>query len=220
LVPVATLHIEHYRSIRALTLRLGRVNTVVGANGTGKSNLYRALRLLHVAAVGRLAETFVLEGGMPSVLYAGPKRRDEIYGVRLVVGVDFETFSYRLACGVPTPRETVFRLDPEVKEEDFGVAVTGRKRPISLCERRNQVVTVRSESGERDTLVEPFNPAESILSQLIDPRRFPELAYLRMTLSDWRFYHQFRTDSEAPARQLRLGVRSPVLADDGSNLVS
>ena len=215
---VSSIHIEHYRSIRLLSLRLGQVTTVVGANGTGKSNLYRALRLLQAAAAGRLAETFALEGGMPSALYAGPKRRNEIHNVRLVVGIKVDSFTYQLACGLPTPRPTAFKLDPEVKEEDLGVSVSGRKRPVPLCERRNNVVTVRADSGARDTLIEPFDATESILSQLIDPRRFPELALVRMTLADWRFYHQFRTDAEAPARQPRLGVRSPVLADDGANL--
>ena len=217
---VTAVHIEQYRSIRSLSLRLGPVTTVVGANGTGKTNLYRALRLLHAAAMGRLAEAFADEGGMPSALYAGVKRRDEIHGVRLTVGVDFDSFSYRLACGLPTPRQTAFKLDPEVKEEDLGVRVTGRKRPLPLCERRGNVVTVRTDSGERDTFVDPLDETESVLAQLADPRRYPELALARMTLASWRFYHQFRIDPEAPARLPRLGVRSPVLAEDGANLAA
>lgn len=70
---VSAVHIELYRSIRSLTLRLGQITTIVGANGTGKNNLYRALRLLHAGAIGRLAEAFAEEGGMPSALYARPK---------------------------------------------------------------------------------------------------------------------------------------------------
>lgn len=217
---VTSVHIEQYRSIRSLTLRLGQVTTVVGANGTGKSNLYRALRLLHAAAMGRLAEAFADEGGMPSALYAGPKRRDEIHGVRLTVGVEVDSFSYRLACGLPTPGASAFALDPMVKEEDLGALVTGRKRPVPLCERRGNVVTVRTDDGVRDTFTEPLDAAESVLAQLLDPRRYPELALVRMTLAGWRFYHQFRTDTEAPARFPRLGVRSPVLAEDGANLAA
>ena len=41
-----------------------------------------------------------------------------------------------LGCGLPTPRPTAFRLDPEVKEEDIGVHLDGRKRPMPLCERK------------------------------------------------------------------------------------
>ena len=40
------LAVAHYRSLRELVVPLGRLTVVTGANGTGKSSLYRALRLL------------------------------------------------------------------------------------------------------------------------------------------------------------------------------
>ena len=47
---IETLAISGYRSLRDLVLPLGRLNLVTGANGSGKSSLYRALRLLGDAA--------------------------------------------------------------------------------------------------------------------------------------------------------------------------
>jgi predicted ATPase len=41
-----TLAIENYRSLRMLVLPLTSLTIVTGGNGTGKSSLYRALRLL------------------------------------------------------------------------------------------------------------------------------------------------------------------------------
>ena len=41
-----TLAVGNYRSINNLVMPLGRLNLITGANGSGKSNLYRALRLL------------------------------------------------------------------------------------------------------------------------------------------------------------------------------
>jgi predicted ATPase len=49
------------------------LTVVVEANGSGKTNLYRALRLLAVGAEGGLAKALLGEGGMPSVLFAGDK---------------------------------------------------------------------------------------------------------------------------------------------------
>ena len=49
--------IAGYRSIRSIILRLGQLNVVTGANGSGKSNVYRSLKLIADAAAGRLAES-------------------------------------------------------------------------------------------------------------------------------------------------------------------
>jgi predicted ATPase len=36
----------------------------------------------------------------------------------------------------------------------------------------------------------------------------------------WRFYDQFRTDLEAPARMPQVGTHTPVLSNDGSDLAA
>ena len=45
-VELTELRAAGYRSLRDVHLPLGRVTVVVGANGSGKTNLYRVLRLL------------------------------------------------------------------------------------------------------------------------------------------------------------------------------
>lgn len=215
---IARVTIANYRSIRDLRLSLARVTVLLGANGCGKTNCYRALRLMHAAAAGRLAETFAEEGGMPSALWAGKRKQHEV--VRMAIGVEFERYAYTLACGLPTPKDTLFKLDPEVKEEDITVRVDGRVRPVPMCERRNHVVTVRGVDGGRVVLDDRLDLGESVLAQLADPSRYGELALVRGYLLDWRFYHQFRTDQHSPLREERIGFRSPVLASDGHNLAS
>ena len=58
-----TLAIAHYRSLHGLVLPLQQLNVVTGDNGSGKSSLYRALRLLAETAQGGVAAG------------AGPRRR-------------------------------------------------------------------------------------------------------------------------------------------------
>jgi len=41
-----TLAVENYRSLRNIVVPLGRLNVIQGANESGKSNLYKSLRLL------------------------------------------------------------------------------------------------------------------------------------------------------------------------------
>ncbi len=46
------LAISGYRSLRDVRVTLGALNVVTGANGSGKSSLYRALKLLADIAQG------------------------------------------------------------------------------------------------------------------------------------------------------------------------
>ena len=70
---ISRLCISGYRSLRDVRLEIGQLTVVTGANGSGKSSLYRALRLLADVAQGRIIQSLALEGGLPSVLWAGPE---------------------------------------------------------------------------------------------------------------------------------------------------
>jgi predicted ATPase len=65
------IHIAGYRSLVNLRLLLGQLTVVHGQNGTGKSNIYKALRLLSRLAEGQFAKAVAEEGGMNSLLWAG-----------------------------------------------------------------------------------------------------------------------------------------------------
>ena len=67
-----TIAISGYRSVRNLVLPLEPLTVITGANGTGKSSLYRALRLLGEVAQGRAIGSLAAEGGLQSTLWAGP----------------------------------------------------------------------------------------------------------------------------------------------------
>jgi predicted ATPase len=215
-MPVQTLSITGYRSIKHVYLPLQRVNVVVGPNGSGKTNLYRAMYILQQAAMGRLASTLAQEGGMPSLLWAGP-RKDE--PVRLKIAVRFEQLSYCLECGLPPPGLSAFVLDPEVKDERLYLH-QGAKN-IQMMGRANGSVWTRDDHGRREQFPPlQLSPSESILAELREPHRFPELSMLRQQIIGWRFYHQFRNDLTSPIRQPQVGVRTPVLSDDGHDLAA
>ena len=60
--------------MRDVRLNLGALNVVTGANGSGKSSVYRAVRLLADIAQGRIIQSLAAEGGLHSTLWAGSER--------------------------------------------------------------------------------------------------------------------------------------------------
>src|ERR1041385_6494151 len=124
-----TLAVENYRSLRSIVVPLGRLNVIQGANGSGKSNLYKALRLLADTAAGGVVSSLAREGGLKSTFWAGPERlskgmragRVPVQGtlrreaVRLKLGFSGKDFGYCITMGLPVPSSSAFALDPEIK---------------------------------------------------------------------------------------------------------
>lgn len=213
---ITTLAFAGYRSLRELHLAIGQLTVITGGNGTGKSNIYRALRLLVDAADGNLGRALAREGGMASARWAGgdAPRKASTGGTRLSIGFADNQIAYELRLGLPAPGDP-FPLDPEVKEESIRVA--GKPRTF-LLDRRHHAVAVRDEEGRPQTFNAELDIYESVLSQLAEPHRFPVLSALRERIRRWRFYHQIRTDPDSPLRTPVVGARTPVLAHDGRDL--
>jgi predicted ATPase len=230
---LTTLAVENYRSLRDLVLPLSGLTVVTGPNGSGKSSLYRALRLLADASRNGAVAALAREGGLPSTLWAGPETigravregrspvqgtvRSKAIGLRL--GFAGDEFGYALDLGLPVPGETMFNLDPEFKRE---AVWSGRAlKPSSLlADRAGPAVRTRVASGSWGEDVHRIRLTDSMLSEFADPRACPELLVVRERIRGWRFYDHFRTDADAPARQPRIGTRTPVLAHDGADLAA
>jgi predicted ATPase len=104
--------------------------------------------------------------------------------------------------------------------EEETVTFHYRGRAQKLLERRGPAAFARDDKGVRQELGSELMASETALGSLEDPARFPDLYALKRTMLDWRFYHEMRTDLEAPLRRPCLAVASPTLASDGSNLAA
>lgn len=216
---LSEFQVEAYRSLRSLHLRLKRITIIIGANGSGKSNLYKSLRLLAAAAHGNLARSIVDEGGMPSVLWSGElSKKEHPRRLKLTIKLD-GGLKYHLALGLPQLDATnPFPFDPLVKEEQVSWLSEGEK--TVLFNRKAAAVDARDSRGKSLNFFEELNHSESILSQLSEPHRFPELSALRQEILSWRFYHRFRTDEESLLRQEQSATYTACLNHDGSDLAA
>jgi len=230
---LTALAVSNYRSLRNLVLPIQRLNVITGANGTGKSNVYRALRLLADTAQGRVVWSLAREGGLQSTLWAGPEetsravRRGDypVQGtirrkpVNLSLGFASEEFGYLIDLGLPPPGQSAFSLDPEIKRECIWCGPVLRPSAL-LAERERCVVRTRSEQGEWRVVSDNLSPFDTMMTHATDPRNAPEMLTLRESIRAWRFYDHFRTDSDAPARSAQIGTRTPVLGNDGVDLAA
>jgi predicted ATPase len=229
---IEILAISGYRSLRNLVLPLGRLNLVTGANGTGKSSLYRALRLLGDAALNSVVASLAREGGLPSTLWAGPEtiarsvRQGDFpvqgtprqKAVSLKLGFAASPFSYCIDMGYPPPGQMAFPLDPAIKRECIWHGSVYRRASV-LVDRNNRLVQLApAKHSEPEILTKELSSTDSMLASIADPQRAPEMLAVREAIRGWRFYDGFRTDFASPARLAQIGTFTPVLSNDGTDL--
>jgi predicted ATPase len=82
---ITRIHVEGFRSLRDVTLALGRVTVLIGPNGSGKSNLLSFLQLVQAMHAGALQAFVGRRGGASGLLHYGPKVTE-----RLQFRLDFE----------------------------------------------------------------------------------------------------------------------------------
>lgn len=231
------LAIEGYRSIRSLVVDLAPLTVVTGRNGTGKSSLYRALRLLAAAGQARAVAELAADGGLDAVRWAGPEKisravreggptqglvRSGPVALKLGFG-STDGLGYAIDLGLPVPQgsaavPSLFDRDPIIKQEHVFAGLDPRPAGV-LLERKGPLARVSGDGGWRE-LTRGLAAWTSVLDEHAGATESPEIAGVRRAMRAWRFHDGFRTDAGAPARQPQVGTRSPRLDDDGGNLAA
>jgi predicted ATPase len=194
-------------------LELKSLNVLIGPNGSGKSNLIDAISLLQ-AAPRDLMEPIRTGGGIAEWLWKGsPAGHAELIAV-----VDYRAqnqgwLSHKLWLDIESQRpQLVHEL---IRREDDSLVFD--RRPNGSVR-----LAVSADGGPQQPLeIEPNNfvANRSLLSQLKDPRAYPELTLLGNEYGKIRFYREWSLGRDSPPHKSQpTDLASDFLQEDAANL--
>lgn len=201
-----------------IDLPLGNLNVLIGPNGSGKSNLLEVLALLKAAPKSLPAPVKEM-GGVREWLWKGAGSPPEAT-VQAIVNYSHgkkQPLRHGLCVAEHGGRFEV--VDEWIENEK---PLVNQLKPYIFYrfQRGNPVLNVFQPEAERRSLKrENVKPEQSILSQVRDPEKYPELAWLQQRYEQIRL---FRNWSFGPGALLRreqstLGSND-FLEDGGENL--
>lgn len=138
---ITEIEIEGFKSLEKVHLELGGFNLFIGANASGKSNFFDALRVLQGIGYGfTIDEIFNgkpkgaasevwegIRGGTGSALFTGREQEREQLGLSLVVGRGLDSCRFSM---VVNPRFSFLEL--EVKDRSGNLIWENRSSPGEL----------------------------------------------------------------------------------------
>ena len=166
----STVAVSGYRSLRDVLLPLGRLTVVTGANGTGKSSVYRALRLLAACGRGEVVGALAREGGLESALWAGPESLGQARRGHAVQGTGRkDRVAVRLGVGAAGPGGASYLVDLGIPVQGVVLDTDGARRPSAF---------LRSLSGRRWSERSIILLVMQSIDNSITLRRHPKLGVL------------------------------------------
>lgn len=198
-----------------IDLPLESLNVLIGANGSGKSNLLEVLALLR-AAPTNFPQPIKEMGGVREWLWKGTPAVQEAV-VEAVVENPRGAIALRHTLSIAENGGRFEVVDECIENEQ---PYQGKTEPHFFYRfQRGDPVLNDAQEKARKLRRESVKPDQSVLSQVRDPERYPEVAWLQ---ERYEAIQLFRNWPFGPAAALRNSqsahARSDFLADGGENL--
>jgi predicted ATPase len=194
-----TLNLNGFRSIKQLeNFTMGPITVLVGANGSGKSNLIGFFRMMNHVMQGGLQRFLQDGGGASNFLHFGPSHTHILEAsliFRSGAGLKTELYTYRCELGFAAVDRLIF-FHEEVQSE-----IAGTDTPETI-------------------LFENIEPSESNLSREINPEPRQAETFIRQFLNEVRVFHFHDTSMTSRLRNYCDQDDAPFLRAEGGNLAA
>jgi len=224
---IKEIKISNFLSFKEETLNMTHFPTVlVGINGSGKSNIFKALRLLRegVSGIGLKSFVFDILGGIDNIRFKSAETVD--MPVKLQFKLDGEILKkygfgftndviYTIELQKPQNVSNFYVRERMVSENGF-VHMEFDKGSGHLRElKKDETVEHQPEMVKYHDFVEP---TELALSKIYDTNRYYALSTIRKAIADMVIYDYFDTTPHSAIRRPMLPTSGKRLSANGSNL--
>ncbi|MEU9669556.1 AAA family ATPase [Streptomyces bobili] len=219
------LHVENFRSLRDVTIPLGPLTVLVGANGVGKSNVLKVFDLLADIIRTDLEPALETRGGFDEVAFWGGPKPPTTLRIRLKA-----TWTTHSSPNAPDEYDLKVRRYSAPGNKDRGryrltrsesfqfKRTRGRGRRITVSGERATVVDTRPSSGLEDSSefgIQRLSSGLSTLPRLSSAEGGTEVARVAHQLSSLRV---FDVNVDAARRPSRVHYDS--LSSNADNLAA
>ncbi|MCT7994567.1 AAA family ATPase [Laspinema sp. C5] len=230
---------ENFFSFRGpTTVKLNPgLNILLGINGSGKSNLLKAIQLLYQAIIGNGLEYIFLKtwGGFPTVANFNANEKDYIKlsfefdkefinniknqkGYQFRENPIYELTIYKMASTSYWLAEKLYSISPSSTQDDFIFMEMNNAQGV--ISKRREDGKVRLEKYPEQNQEITFKSTEPALSQISDPERFYPLFTLKRALESAAVYSNFDTTFSSLIRQPASYSTETTLLPNGQNLIT
>lgn len=174
-----------------VVFEFGRLNILVGPNGSGKSNLIDCLRIFKNCPLD-VQETFKDAGFEEWLFRSGSDDSPASIEVHLELPKVSSHMRHRLQLGPPL--RSLAQIEETIEEVE---ALSDYAQPIIFFQSQHGRASVTYQDSDIDWRVQrslaedEYHPHQSIVAQLRDVQRYPEITRLAELYSNWRVYSEW-----------------------------
>lgn len=204
---IQELEIKGFRSLRDVRWTPGKLNVLIGLNGSGKSNLLDACALLQEAARGKLAQGIIGRGGIAPLLWDG---QEKFISWKLTVRQqDNPLFSYFLEA-----RQLGTTSNYSIDFENL----TGND--TSYIDRTGGNAIIFDSERGHVSYPDSIPDSQTLLSLWAGPFGSSSVRTFQKMVDNWGIYRDLRVDRDSEMRQAPITRFEKRVEPDGQNLVA